>query len=48
MKFVVLGGGPAGLAGAYKLSQRGWTDVTVLERSSQVGGNAGIDHARGD
>ena len=41
MKFVVLGGGPAGLAGAYKLSQRGWTDVTVLERGSQVGGNAG-------
>jgi len=39
--FVVLGGGPAGLAAAYKLSQRGWTNVTVLERGSQVGGNAG-------
>lgn len=39
--FVVLGGGPAGLAAAYKLSQRGWNDVTVLERGSQVGGNAG-------
>lgn len=39
--FVVLGGGPAGLAAAYKLSQRGWTDVTVLERGAQVGGNAG-------
>ena len=39
--FVVLGGGPAGLAAAYKLSQRGWRDVTVLERGSRVGGNAG-------
>ena len=39
--FVVLGGGPAGLAAAYKLSQRGWKDVTVLERGGQVGGNAG-------
>jgi protoporphyrinogen oxidase len=39
--FVVLGGGPAGLAAAYKLAQRGWTNVTVLERGSRVGGNAG-------
>jgi protoporphyrinogen oxidase len=39
--FIVLGAGPAGLAAAYKLSQRGWTNVTVLERGSQVGGNAG-------
>ena len=39
--FVVLGGGPAGLAAAYKLAQRGWTGVTVLERGSRVGGNAG-------
>ena len=39
--FVILGGGPAGLAAAYKLSQRGWRDVTVLERGSRVGGNAG-------
>lgn len=39
--FVILGGGPAGLAAAFKLSQRGWKDVTVLERGSQVGGNAG-------
>lgn len=39
--FVVLGGGPAGLAAAYKLAQRGWRDVTVLERAGRVGGNAG-------
>jgi protoporphyrinogen oxidase len=39
--FVVLGGGPAGLAAAYKLSQRGWSNVTVIERGGQVGGNAG-------
>ena len=39
--FVILGAGPAGLAAAYKLSQRGWRHVTVLERGSRVGGNAG-------
>lgn len=39
--FVVLGGGPAGLAAAYKLARRGFRDVTVLERADHVGGNAG-------
>jgi protoporphyrinogen oxidase len=39
--FVVLGAGPAGLAAAFKLSQRGWTQVDVFERGSSVGGNAG-------
>jgi protoporphyrinogen oxidase len=39
--FVILGGGPAGLAAAYKLARRGWRQVTVLERGHQVGGNAG-------
>ena len=39
--FVILGAGPGGLAAAYKLSQRGLGDVTVLERSARVGGNAG-------
>jgi protoporphyrinogen oxidase len=39
--FVILGAGPAGLAAAFKLSQRGWKNVVVLERASRVGGNAG-------
>lgn len=39
--FVILGGGPAGLAAAYRLALRGWRDVTVLERGAHVGGNAG-------
>ncbi len=39
--FVILGGGPAGLAAAYKLSQRGFANVVVLERAGAVGGNAG-------
>jgi protoporphyrinogen oxidase len=38
---VVLGGGPAGLALAFRLAGAGWTDVTVLERARHVGGNAG-------
>ncbi len=38
---VILGGGPAGLAAAYKLAHRGWRDVTLLERAGRVGGNAG-------
>jgi protoporphyrinogen oxidase len=39
--FVVLGAGPAGLAAAYKLSERGWRGVMVLERADRIGGNAG-------
>src|SRR5262245_34178534 len=39
--FVVLGAGPAGLAAAFKLARRGWTNVTVFERGRAVGGNAG-------
>jgi protoporphyrinogen oxidase len=38
---VILGAGPAGLAAAFKLAQRGWTGVTVVERGNRVGGNAG-------
>jgi protoporphyrinogen oxidase len=41
LPFVVLGAGPAGLAAAYKLSQRGFRNITVFERSDRVGGNAG-------
>ena len=37
---VVIGAGPAGLGGAYRLAQRGF-DVTVIERDAAVGGNAG-------
>jgi protoporphyrinogen oxidase len=37
---VVIGAGPAGLGGAYKLARRGF-DVTVLERDAAPGGNAG-------
>jgi len=39
--YVILGGGPAGLAAAYKLAASGRRNVTVLERGSGVGGNAG-------
>ncbi|MBI2833927.1 MAG: FAD-dependent oxidoreductase [Acidobacteria bacterium] len=39
-RIVVLGAGPAGLAAAYQLATRGF-DVTVIERSAVVGGNAG-------
>lgn len=38
---VILGAGPAGLGAAYQLAKRHTFDVTVLERASAVGGNAG-------
>lgn len=38
---LVLGAGPAGLGVAWKLAARGIFDVTVIERNSVVGGNAG-------
>jgi protoporphyrinogen oxidase len=38
---VVLGAGPAGLGAAFQLARRGSFDVTVIERSEQIGGNAG-------
>ena len=31
-KVVIIGGGPAGLGTALMLAQRGWTDITVLEK----------------
>jgi protoporphyrinogen oxidase len=41
VRIVVLGGGPAGLGAAYKLAQRGFAEVTLLEQSEDVGGTAG-------
>lgn len=38
---VILGAGPAGVGAAYKLARSGHGVATVLERNSQVGGNAG-------
>jgi len=38
---VILGAGPAGLGAALQLARRGCFDVTVVERASEVGGNAG-------
>ena len=38
---VILGGGPAGIGGAYYLQQRGRGRATVLEQQTSLGGNAG-------
>ena len=38
---VVLGGGPAGCGAAYQLRRKGKARVTLVERNSFVGGNAG-------
>ena len=38
---VVLGGGPAGCGAAYQLRRTGKATVTLLERSTALGGNAG-------
>jgi protoporphyrinogen oxidase len=40
-RVVILGGGLAGLAVAYALADRGWSDVSVLERENEIGGLAG-------
>jgi len=39
--FVVLGAGPAGLGAAVSLARRGFGNITVVERHTKVGGNAG-------
>lgn len=44
---VVLGGGPAGVGAAYRLRTLDRADVTVIERSDGVGGNAGSFEHRG-
>ncbi len=38
---VILGAGPAGVGAAFRLTRRAWAQVSVLERNSRVGGNAG-------
>ncbi len=40
-RVVILGAGPAGLGAAYHLARKGGVAVTVIERNSVVGGNAG-------
>jgi protoporphyrinogen oxidase len=48
---IILGAGPAGLGAAYQLARRELARVTVIERNSVVGGNAGsfvIDGMRVD
>ncbi|MFN0109133.1 MAG: protoporphyrinogen/coproporphyrinogen oxidase [Blastocatellia bacterium] len=40
-RIVILGAGPAGLGAAFQLTRRKQAAVTVLERSSAVGGNSG-------
>ena len=40
-RIVVLGGGPAGCGAAFRLRQTARADVTLIERQSVVGGNAG-------
>ena len=38
---LVLGGGLSGMGVAHALAQAGWTEVTILERGSELGGLAG-------
>ena len=38
IRIVILGAGPAGLSAAMYLEQKGYTDITVLEREDHVGG----------
>ncbi len=41
MQVIILGGGPGGVGGAYQLARTGRADVTLIERGTHVGGNAG-------
>ncbi len=44
---VILGGGPAGVGAAYRLRSADVATVTLLERNTQFGGNAGSFFANG-
>ncbi|CAM9610758.1 unnamed protein product [Hapterophycus canaliculatus] len=33
---VIVGGGPSGLATALMLAKRGWTDISVIERTASA------------
>ena len=37
-KIGIVGAGPSGVHMAYELKQKGFTDVTILERSNRIGG----------
>ena len=39
-KIGIVGAGPGGISMAYKMKKRGFTDVTILERTNRIGGNA--------
>ena len=39
-KIGIVGAGPSGVHMAYELKQKGYTDVTILERSNKIGGKA--------
>lgn len=46
-RVVILGGGPAGVGGAYYLARAGRAQVTLVEQKDVVGGNAGSFEAFG-
>ncbi|MEA1864617.1 MAG: FAD-dependent oxidoreductase, partial [Euryarchaeota archaeon] len=44
MKTIIIGGGLTGLAAAYRMLKDGVSDVTILERGSELGGMAASYH----
>jgi protoporphyrinogen oxidase len=46
-RVVILGGGPAGVGGAWRLRTQGRADVVLFERSEHFGGNSGSFEWRG-